>query len=79
MPPRQPAAVRHGDAAAVAATPAWVEPVDGACPTGYPIKANASSHIYHVPGGQFYERTVPERCYTDPQAAEADGYRAARR
>ena len=58
---------------------AWVEPVDGACPTGYPVKANASSRIYHVPGGQFYERTVPERCYTDPQAAEADGYRAARR
>jgi hypothetical protein len=65
--------------AAVAATPRWVAPVDGACPTGYPVKANDSSHIYHVPGGQFYERTVPERCYTDPQAAEADGYRAARR
>ena len=65
--------------AAVAATRTWVEPVDGACPTGYPVKANHSSHIYHVPGGQFYERTVPERCYTDPQAAEADGYRAARR
>jgi hypothetical protein len=66
-------------AATVAATPAWVEPVDGACPDGYPVKANTSSHIFHVPGGQFYERTVPERCYTDPQAAEADGYRAARR
>ena len=48
-------------------------------PDGYPVKANTGSHIYHVPGGQFYERTVPERCYTDPQAAEADGYRAARR
>ena len=65
--------------AGVAATRTWVEPVDGGCPTGYPVKANHSSHIYHVPGGQFYERTVPERCYTDPQAAEADGYRAARR
>ena len=51
----------------------------GACPSGYPVKANHTSRIYHVPGGQFYERTVPERCYTDPQAAEADGYRAARR
>jgi micrococcal nuclease len=39
----------------------------------------ASSGIYHVPGGQFYERTTAERCYADPQAAEADGYRAARR
>jgi len=64
---------------AVAEDRSWVQPVDGACPTGYPVKANHSSHIYHVPGGQFYERTVPERCYTDPQAAEADGYRAARR
>lgn len=65
--------------ATVAAVARWVEPIDGACPSGYPVKANDSSHIYHVPGGQFYERTVPERCYTDPQAAEADGYRAARR
>ena len=29
--------------------------------------------------GQFYERTAPERCYTDAETAEADGYRAARR
>lgn len=64
---------------AIAEERAWVEPVDGACPTGYPVKANNSSHIFHVPGGQFYERTVPERCYTDAKAAEADGYRAARR
>jgi hypothetical protein len=64
---------------AVAEDRSWVSPVDGACPNGYPVKANHSSRIYHVPGGQFYERTVPERCYTDPQAAEADGYRAARR
>ena len=57
---------------------AWVEPVDGGCPDGYPVKANRSG-IFHVPGGQFYERTVPDRCYPDPQAAEADGYRPARR
>ena len=84
-----PAGVEPANVATVATAPAvtealaherpWVEPVDGACPTGYPVKANHSSRIYHVPGGQFYERTVPERCYTDPQAAEADGYRAARR
>lgn len=56
----------------------WVEPVDGACPDGYPIKANDNSGIYHLPGGRFYERTVPERCYADTDAAEADGYRAAK-
>ena len=59
-------------------TATWSAPVDGSCPDGYPVKAN-SSGIYHVPGGQSYDRTVPERCYPDPQAAEAAGYRAARR
>ena len=58
---------------------AWVDPVDGGCPSRLPGQGQHGSRIYHVPGGQFYERTVPERCYTDPQAAEADGYRAARR
>lgn len=56
----------------------WVEPVDGACPDGYPIKANDNSGIFHVPGGRFYERTVPERCYADAADAEADGYRRAK-
>ena len=51
---------------------------DGACPDGYPVKAGHSG-IFHVEGGAFYERTVPDRCYRDPQAAEADGYRPARR
>lgn len=56
----------------------WVEPVDGACPDGYPIKANDNSGIFHVPGGRFYERTVPERCYADAHDAEADGYRRSK-
>ena len=59
-------------------TPSWVAPVAGRCPEGYPIKANDNSGIYHVPGGRFYDRTVPERCYADAEAAEADGYRAAK-
>jgi hypothetical protein len=61
-----------------ASTPLWLAPVDGACPAGYPIKANANSGIYHVPGGRFYERTIPERCYADTADAEADGYRRAK-
>jgi hypothetical protein len=56
----------------------WVEPIDGQCPDGYPIKANDNSGIFHVPGGRFYERTVPERCYADAADAEADGYRRAK-
>lgn len=58
--------------------PRWVAPVDGRCPDGYPIKANDNSRIFHVPGGRFYDRTVPERCYADADAAAADGYRAAK-
>jgi hypothetical protein len=58
--------------------PRWVGAVDGACPASHPVKAKVGSGIYHLPGGQFYERTRPERCYVDAAAAEADGYRAAR-
>ena len=53
-------------------------PVDGGCPDDYPIKANDNSGIFHVPGGRFYDRTVPERCYADAADAEADGYRRAK-
>lgn len=61
------------------AAPAWIAPVDGSCPTTHPVKGNGNSKIYHVPGGRFYDSTVPERCYRDPQAAEADGMRASKR
>ncbi len=56
----------------------WAEPLDGRCPPGYPIKGNDNSGIYHVPGGRFYERTVPDRCYADEDDAQADGYRRAK-
>lgn len=58
--------------------PNWVLPVGGECPDGYPIKVNEKSGIYHVPGGRFYGRTVPERCYSNEASAEADGYRRAK-
>jgi hypothetical protein len=54
-----------------------VEPADGACPEGYPVKANRTG-IYHLPGGRFYDRTTPARCYTTPEAAERDGYRRSK-
>src|SRR4051812_41015058 len=57
---------------------AWVEPVEGACPTTHPVKTNATSGIFHVPGGRFYERTKPQRCYSTPEAAATDGYRPAK-
>ena len=51
---------------------------NGACPPTHPVKVKTTSGIYHVPGGQFYDRTRPDRCYVDAAAAEADGYRAAK-
>jgi hypothetical protein len=51
---------------------------DGSCPPDYPLKAKASSGIFHVPGGRFYERTHPDRCYANATDAEADGYRQSK-
>jgi hypothetical protein len=61
------------------ATPAWVAPTDGTCPATHPVKAKVRSGIFHLPGGEFYDRTVPDRCYGTPAGAEADGLRAAKR
>jgi NAD(P) transhydrogenase subunit alpha len=49
------------------------------CPSDYPIKGNASSHIYHVPDGGSYNRTIPEFCFATEADAEAAGYREAQR
>jgi hypothetical protein len=58
---------------------AWVPPLEGGdCPLTHPVKANDNSGIYHVPGGRFYDRTEAVRCYDTPEAASADGYRAAK-
>jgi hypothetical protein len=75
--PTQPSSPSSSSSRASSAS-GWVPPALGACPDGYPVKAKQSSQIYHVPGGRFYDRTVPDRCYADPAAAEADGYRASK-
>ena len=49
------------------------------CPASHPIKGNASSMIYHVPGGAYYSRTKPEECFSTRSAAEKAGYRASKR
>jgi hypothetical protein len=81
-PPPPPAPAPRAAAASVSAVSTnskqpWREPVDGACPDGYPIKV-AKSGIYHVPGGRSYDRTTAERCYMNADDAEADGYRRAK-
>jgi hypothetical protein len=57
----------------------WVEPVDGTCPTSHPVKAKLASKIFHLPGMLNYERTRPDRCYADADAATTDGLRPAKR
>jgi len=55
------------------------------CPVSHPIKGNftptdpAEYCIYHVPGGGFYERTKPERCYSSEGDAVRDGCRQSKR
>jgi hypothetical protein len=59
---------------------AFIDPcADGSCPVTHPVKAKLASGIYHLPGGGNYERTKPDRCYVDADAAELDGLRAAKR
>lgn len=45
------------------------------CPERFPIKGNANSRIYHLPGESSYERTVPELCFATEEDAAAAGYR----
>jgi hypothetical protein len=73
---REPASESAETAASV---DAWVEPEGGACPATHPVKAKLASGIYHEPGGQMYDRTTPDRCYRDADAAIADGLRASKR
>jgi methylphosphotriester-DNA--protein-cysteine methyltransferase len=49
------------------------------CPESHPIKGNATSMIYHEPGGASYARTIPNVCFATAEAAEAAGYRAPQR
>jgi hypothetical protein len=57
----------------------WVEPSGGVCPSTHPIKAKLKSKLYHLPGMFAYDRTRPDRCYRDEDAAVADGLTKAKR
>ena len=47
---------------------------DGSEPKGFPIKGNADSMLYHVPGSRFYNQTVAEVWFATEEDAEAAGY-----
>lgn len=51
------------------------------CPSTHPIKGNIGDkeRIYHLPGGNSYGATIPERCFTSEADARAAGYRRAMR
>lgn len=50
----------------------------------HPIKGNFTPTdpdeycIYHVPGGEFYSRTKPERCYATEADARTDRCRRSK-
>jgi endonuclease YncB( thermonuclease family) len=48
------------------------------CPRRAPIKGNASSMIYHMPGQAYYHLTTPEECFASEAGAWAAGYRKAK-
>ena len=62
-----------------------VDPKDAwSCPGTHPIKGNFTPSsgercIYHPPGGQFYGKTKPERCYATEAQARQDGCRRSKR
>ena len=47
---------------------------DDGQPDGFPIKGNASSMLYHVPGSSHYEQTVAEVWFDTAESAEAAGF-----
>jgi len=49
-------------------------PEDGSQPEGFPIKGNADSMLYHVPGSSHYGQTVAEVWFANEEAAEAAGF-----
>jgi hypothetical protein len=54
------------------------------CPATHPIKgkftpSSGERCIYHVPGGGFYDKTKPERCYATDDVARQDGCRRSKR
>ncbi|MFL4472825.1 hypothetical protein ACIPVK_02360 [Paeniglutamicibacter sp. MACA_103] len=61
----------------------WSAPKGKNCPAAFPVKGNKTGSNkewkYHVRGGQFYDRTVPEQCFKNTSDARKAGYRASKR
>jgi hypothetical protein len=77
--PAQTAAPKTASANNVAKIVQWVEPTGDRCPDTHPLKAKLSSKIFQVPGMFAYDRTKPDRCYSDEVTATADGFTKAKK
>ena len=51
---------------------------NGECPEEFPIKGNADSYRYHLPGTPYYHRTIAESCFATEEAAIKHGYFSSR-
>jgi large subunit ribosomal protein L4 len=73
-----PAATSSASAGPVAGPHAGsvMPPEDGSTPTGYEIKGNADSGLYHVPGSRYYGQTKAEFWFDTVESAEAAGFAA---
>jgi len=49
------------------------------CPNSRPIKGNAQTGIFHMPYGSYYDKTLPERCFSSKDEAIKAGYRQSLR
>jgi hypothetical protein len=73
-------AARTSAKTGVVSYPARTKPISTwNCPAWAPIKGNASSMIYHVPRGAYYNKTKPEACFSSEGAAVKAGYRKSKR
>lgn len=74
-----PTVARMSAATATIGYPLRTEPISlNSCPSWAPIKGNADSMIYHLPGQRYYNVTNPEECFRTEAAAVDAGYRRAK-
>jgi micrococcal nuclease len=60
------------------------EPHDAwTCPISHPVKGallqGSTERVFHMPGGEGYAKTQPDRCYANAEEAREDGGRRAQR
>jgi micrococcal nuclease len=83
-PTTPPATVSEADRQSAGGRPGVPPESAWTCPSSQPIKGNFTTYsgercIYHVPGGQFYGRTKPERCYAMAEEALKHGCQGSKR